>query len=157
MGFHFDDMVKTAQIYCNLIESVEQADSSWLGKMETLLPKLHAAVSALGVSRKGGEDHSLAPDLDARFELFVELRRLLGQRDGYWMEFDVANDGQSMTGSLADDLTDIYCELKHGLKLLENEPDRALDDWRSGYKMHWGQHLVDAERHLYKLRSRDQI
>jgi hypothetical protein len=157
MDPHLVEMEKIAREYCGLIESVDQADSSWLEQMEALLPKLHAAVSALGAPLTERHDHSLAPDLDARFELFVELRRLLGQRDGYWMEFDGGQDAHSMTGSLADDLTDIYCELKHGLGLLDNEPERALDDWRSGYKVHWGQHLLDAERHLYKLRSHDQL
>jgi len=69
----------------------------------------------------------------------------------------VAQDGQSMSGSLADDLTDIYCELKHGLKLMRVEPGKALDDWRSGYHLHWGQHLLDAERHLYELKSQNQL
>lgn len=156
MSPQFNEMSKVAANYCNMIESVQDADSGWLEQMERLLPKLHAAISALG-DPEDAKEFSLAPDLDARFELFVELRRLLGQRDGYWMEFDVAHDGQTMTGSLADDLTDIYCELKHGLRLMHHEPSRAIDDWTSGYKVHWGQHLVDAERHLYELRSRDQL
>lgn len=157
MDPHLAEMENISREYCRLIESVEQADASWLGQMEALLPKLHAAVAALGVPEAEMHSHSLAPDLDARFELFVELRRLLGQHDGYWMEFDGGQDGQSMTGSLADDLTDIYCELKHGLGLIDSQPERALDDWRSGYKVHWGQHLVDAERHLYQLRSHDRF
>ena len=156
MSPQFTEMSKIATNYCNMIESVQDADFSWLERMERLLPKLHAAISALG-DPDSAKEFSLAPDLDARFELFVVLRRLLGHRDGYWMEFDVAQDGQTMTGSLADDLTDIYCELKHGLLLMDHEPGRAIDDWTSGYKVHWGQHLVDAERHLYELRSRDQL
>ena len=76
------------------------------------------------------------------------------------MEFDAAHDKQCMSGSLADDLTDIYCELKHGLRLLDANPpqtDLALDGWRRSYKAHWGQHLVDAERHLYALRARGEL
>ncbi len=60
-----------------MIESVQDADFSWLERMERLLPKLHAAISALGDS-DSAKEFSLASDLDARFELFVELRRLLG-------------------------------------------------------------------------------
>ena len=114
---------------------------------------------AAPISRHQLEAHlrSLMSDLDARFEIFAQLRSLLGSKDGYWMEFDVAQDGQFMTGSLADDLTDIYCELKHGLGVVDEEPRRAFDGWRSGYRVHWGQHLVDAERHLYELRSRNQF
>jgi len=149
-------MADVAASYCNLIERVDVNDEGWLAELANILPRLHAAVAALGTDEHC-PDHSMMPDLDARFELFAELRALLGNRDSYWMEFDVAQDGQYMSGSLADDLTDIYCELKHGLRLLEQEPERAVDDWRSGYQMHWGQHLVDAERHLYVLRSRNQL
>ncbi len=156
MSPQFNEMVEVARSYCGLIESVEEANSDWLASLSMLLPKLHVAVCAMG-GPDGPEDHCLSVDLDARFELFAELRRLLGNRDSYWMEFDVAQDGQSMSGSLADDLTDIYCELKHGLRLMEDEPERALNDWYSGYQVHWGKHLVDAERHLYELRSRNLL
>ena len=70
---------------------------------------------------------------------------------------DVYADDDHRTGSLADDLTDIYCELKNGLKLVDGEPERAMEDWHKGYHLHWGQHLVDAERHLYELRVRNQL
>lgn len=149
------EMTAVAEDYCNLIEKADASDGNWLEEMASILPRLHAAVAALGDANV--LDHSLSPDLDARFELFAGLREMLGNRDGYWMQFDVAHDGQSMSGSLADDLTDIYCELKHGLKLMTVEPGKALDDWRCGYHLHWGQHLVDAERHLYELKSQNQL
>ncbi|MES9903068.1 MAG: DUF5063 domain-containing protein [Sedimenticola sp.] len=145
-----------AEMYCRLIESVDNADSGWLLRMAELLPQLHAAVDALGVTDDGNE-YLPAPDLDSRFEMYTELRRLLGRRDAYWMEFDVAQDGQSMSGSLADDLTDIYCELKCGLGLLQHQPVQAYEAWRSGYRRHWGRHLLDAERHLYELDSRNLL
>ncbi|MES9856178.1 MAG: DUF5063 domain-containing protein [Sedimenticola sp.] len=145
-----------AKAYCSLIESVDNADSGWLSRMAELLPQLHAAVDALGV-RDDLSECLLATDLDSRFEMYTELHRLIGQRDAYWMEFDVAQDGQNMTGSLADDLTDIYCELKYGLGLLEREPVQAYEAWRSGYRLHWGRHLLDAERHLYELDNRNML
>ena len=156
MGPHLIEMTQVATDYCNLIEKADAVDTSWLEEMASVLPRLHAAVAALGDADEE-PDHSMKPDLDARFELFAQLREMLGIKDAYWMEFDVAQDGQSMSGSLADDLTDIYCELKHGLRLIDQEPGRAFDDWRSGYHIHWGQHLVDAERHLYELKSRNQL
>jgi hypothetical protein len=64
-----------------------------------------------------------------------------------------------MSGSLADDLTDIYYELKDGLNRLDRseDPGRTLGSWRSGFCKHWGQHVVDAERHLYALVARDRL
>jgi hypothetical protein len=156
MGARVNEMADLARLFCELIEESDTFEPAWLDAMATLLPRLHVAVGSLD----GGNIKTYLPDgtdLDTRFEIFSGLRQRLGPNDSYWMEFDVAQDGQFMTGSLADDLTDIYCELKAGLTLLEEEPSLARDNWRNGYRIHWGQHLVDASRHLYELGARNQI
>lgn len=150
------EMRQLAQSYCELIENSGGENEGWLDQLANLLPRLHAAVASLD-GELINRDHYLAADLDARFELYTHLRNLLGNRDSYWMEFDVAGDGQAESGSLADDLTDIYCELKHGLMLAESAPELALEGWHKGFRVHWGQHLVDAERHLYELRARGEL
>ena len=156
MGSQIKEMADLARTFCELIERAEGVDPSWLSRMNSLLSRLHMVAEGLEVN--GGEGYiSDNYDLDARFELFSELRQLLGPKDGYWMTFDVAQDGQTMSGSLADDLTDIYWELKHGLSVLEQAPDLALENWHNGYRYHWGQHLVDASRHLYELSARHQL
>jgi len=160
MNQGFDDLIATARDYCRLVEGVQDGDRRWLQHVAGLLPRLHVAISAVNGRRPERSDNYLMPDLESRFELFSYLRDLLGERDAYWMEFDVANDGHGMSGSLADDITDIYCELKHGLRQLDTGSLNSctmLDNWRLGYHMHWGQHLVDAERHLYELDARDQL
>ncbi len=156
MGSHINEMADLARLFCELIEETDTFEPNWLDTMATLLPRLHVAVESLdGVDNRTYVSDST--DLDARFEIFSGLRQLLGPNDSYWMEFDVAQDGQFMTGSLADDLTDIYCELKTGLSLLDKEPSLARDNWRNGYRFHWGQHLVDASRHLYELGARNRL
>ena len=145
-----------ARNYCELVDHFDDTGSDWLHQVATLLPRLHAAVASLNLPEPEDGYYQNA-DLDARFELFSQLRNLLGDLDSYWMEFDVAEDEQNMSGSLADDLTDIYCELKHGLMFVDGEPERAVEGWHKGYHLHWGQHLVDAERHLYELRARRQL
>jgi hypothetical protein len=154
MGSDTSELATLAQSFCDLIERAHELDSAWLHDLALLLPQLHVAVDSLEEARGSGFP-VVEEDLDTRFEIFSRLRRLLGANDGYWMEFDVAYDGQSMTGSLADDLTDIYCELKQGLSLWEQEPGLAVGGWHTGYRTHWGQHLVDASRHLYELNARN--
>ncbi len=158
MSPDLQEMAEIARDYCALIERAGLGSGSWLRDLAGLLPRLHAAIKRLEMPGADG-GHSLVADLDARFELFSHLRELLGERDGYWLEFDVTCEDQQMTGSLADDLTDIYCELKHGLRLLDGAggPGRALEGWRRGFRMHWGQHLLDAERHLYTLDAKGRL
>jgi hypothetical protein len=154
-----NEMTEIARDYCALVEKAGLGNGAWVRDLADLLPRLHAAIKRLEAPGVGGE-HTLVADLDARFELFSHLRELLGENDGYWLEFDVSSEEQNMSGSLADDLTDIYCELKHGLRLLDETPggpSKALEGWRRGFKMHWGQHLVDAERHLYALDAKGRL
>ncbi len=155
MNRHLSEIEAAAALFCELIESIDQADQSWLRQISAVLPRLHVAVAALGVAPESVELSSDI-DLDVRFELYSNLRRLIGVRDSYWMEFDLMEE-ESASGSLADDLTDIYYELKRNLAHIERDASKAVNDLRSGFKFHWGQHLVDAERHLYVLGSRNQL
>ncbi len=145
-----------AQQYCQLIEASSVSQVNWLQQVSDLLPRLHAAVTSFS---RAGEDDGIGcvADLDARFELFTDLRQLLGDRDGYWLEFDRIGDNDVKTGSLADDLTDIYCELKYGLRFLDEDPDGAVQGWLNGFEDHWCHHLVDAERHLTALAAQDRL
>ncbi len=156
----FMELVETARQYCNLIDRMP-GRADWLAPLFRILPRLHAGVVALRASAEGRLPPESA-DFDDRFDLFSQLRVQLGERDTYWLEFDcpvaAAEDAEHRSGSLADDLTDIYFELKRGLSMLDAEgPDRVAQLWELGFKHHWGQHLVDAERHLYSLRVNDQL
>lgn len=146
-------LVSVANEYCLLIETLKNVDGRLLDRFARLLPRLHAAVVELD-GEFGKEFCGSASEFDQRFELFTRLRRLLGDHDGYRMDDDSMRGEEVMSGSLADDLTDIYFELKRGLKVLSEDPkslSRAADLWCGSYLWHWGQHLVDAERHLYDL------
>ena len=152
------EMVEVAESYCQLIENpVEKPAESWLGSLFALMPRLHSAVTSLN-AYETGDMQVTGVDLDERFKLYSRLRKLLGERDSYWLEFDATPEEIHMSGSLADDLTDIYFDLRHGLALLDEVwPQRAAQAWQTSYRLHWGQHLVDAERHLYALKVRNQM
>ena len=160
MAHKHDELMQAALEYCSLIEQIDDnAEKQVLPLLLQLLPRLHAGIAAF-TADLDADCYVNEADLDARFELFSRLRQLLGDRDSYWLEYDVQGNEECKSGSLADDLTDIYCELKSGLLSLEEnlkDQDQAIDDWRCGYKVHWGKHLVDAEKHLYDLQARDQL
>ena len=158
MTTNFDALLKVAREYCRTIESIGEGNQNWLSHIFQLLPQLHACI-AVHANKDGKNGQHMDANLETRFELFSKLRNILGENDAYWMEYDVALDDDHKSGSLADDLTDIYCELKHGLLQLDKhaDPERILGHWRSGYRFHWGRHLVDAERHLYELSAKNRL
>lgn len=121
-----------------------------------MLSRIHATI---GLMDRGCQNKSFydTADIEARFDMFCRLKRVLGDRDTYEVN---AAPGGLLYGSLADDFTDLYFELKRGLDLLHSDQgtlDDAMHMWREGYWWHWGQHLLDAERHLYHLRIHNQI
>ena len=149
------ELVAAAREFCNLIEGADEAGPDWLERLSCLLPRIHAALVGLRRVVCDETPPDLVPDYELRFDLFMRLHQRLGGRDRYSLEFDAfGKDPCALTGSLADDLTDIYFELRRGLDVLDHDPgnpERALWVWRSSFLQHWGQHLVDAERHLYEL------
>ena len=151
-----DQMVDVAKAYCDLIERTARTKppEGWLAEVAALLPRINAAVASLEPGPQGG--YSASPDMDARFDLYARLHDLLGELDAYWLEFDTVGDETCRSGSLADDLTDIYCELKSGLDQVRRASSshgtrKAMANWRTGYRQHWGRHLMDAQRHLIDL------
>jgi len=157
------EMAVSAMAYRAIIDDVVAGERpSWLRDICDLLPSLHVAAVALPEVASSRETDELEDDLDARFELYACLLERLGEHDRYWLEFDPidAESDHAMSGSLADDLVDIYFDLQFGLALFEslaedNKP--AVAFWRRSYRTHWGPHLVDAERHLFALKARDHL
>jgi len=149
-------MADLAQRYCVLIETSGTENTSWLEEIAVLFPRLQAAIDSFRHPPHDGIV-ALAPNLDARFELYSHLAELLGDRDSYRLACDGVDDSHMMTGSLADDLTDIYCELKHGLRMVDENPELSLSAWRESFTRHWSHHLADAERHLAALASQGRL
>lgn len=140
-------MADLATSFCQLVEDFDEKGlEPWLVDMSVLLPQLESAVSALGTTQNMSIYESTT-DYDERFDLFTRFYNVLGERDGYNYEYD-GLDGQRLSGSLADDITDIYFDLKRGLELLDNNPQQAASDWQHSYEFHWKHHLIDAERQL---------
>lgn len=149
--------VEAAQAFCQMVEgygSYGFDNKRWLEELGQVLLRLHATIGALKVT-VGEGDYSMLQDLEERFVLFQQLKRFLGGLDEYWSEGDLeAGDGLK-TGSLADDVTDMYFDLRRGLNQLQAEPGeerKALEMWLYSYRVHWQQHLRDATRQLFEFR-----
>lgn len=147
---------ESAQEFCKLVEQIEgyQAEQ-WLQAIGNILLNLETAVTELAASVPQ-TPHTWISDLEKRFELYSRIKDFLGLQDEYWSEADLhAGDGY-MTGSLSDDFSDIYFELKRGLMLYtqghEGKNEAGLI-WTSSYRHHWRQHLIDARKQLFDFRT----
>jgi hypothetical protein len=91
-------------------------------------------------------------------QIFEHVSRALPQRY-YWMYFDPMAKTESVQeavmGDLADDLADIYRDLKSGLNVWENQKGNQIIEivwnWKFLFQAHWGQHAIDAMRALHQI------
>lgn len=63
-------------------------------------------------------------------------------------------DSEAIHGSLADDLADIYRDLKEGLTLtsVKEYPSRGIVfEWQYSFETHWGKHAINAIAVLHSI------
>jgi hypothetical protein len=125
---------RIAQQYCSLVDSRSALDKSeFLVRVYRMLPGLIAEASRLPrvsfsdeeneepdatISKIRGETEMRQQEWR---ELYDSLREKLGDWDLYWMAFDPRTDNEAIHGSLADDIADIYRDLKDGIGLKETD------------------------------------
>lgn len=153
---HLSQMEEAARDFCLLIENLDRfEDQHWLPDVVRILPRIQSCMTHLDDPDIEYSFFSL-PDLEERFELFCRLKDRLGIHDSYRMECDGNAAREEMTGSLAGDLSDIYFELKRGLNLVSTAEVCQIDLlrlWQTGYILHWGEPLLNAQKHLFSLRT----
>lgn len=72
--------------------------------------------------------------------------------DAYWEIFDTYTLEEPVQGSLTDDLSDIYHDLREGIALYEGKKyNEAVWSWKFSFETHWGSHAIDAARALHYL------
>jgi hypothetical protein len=80
---------------------------------------------------------------------------------GYWDVFDPLKEEEKepVFTTLADDLADIYRDVKENFSLYEaGYIHEAVWQWRFNFLIHWGQHLTGAQRamHSYFVNKEDE-
>jgi hypothetical protein len=139
-----------------------------LHHVHPLLAELYAAGFALPIKPESAyeddDDDLDAPSPDpARVAqhterwraMFIALEDQIGSRWNSYQEIfnPYAEPPEApVTGSLADDLADIFLDLEDGEELwAEGKFDAAVWNWRFGFESHWGEHVTSALRALHTL------
>lgn len=150
-----ESFVVTAREFCAVVEGL---DGEWepTALAQAIVPVLAGLVAAgCALPRVEATSTSVPEfvDRDRWFQRYELLGTVLGRSDIYWSNLDVvdAAGAQVSAGSLADDLTDIWRDLRHGLDALDTGSDwrDVVFEWRLSYITHWGRHAVEALRPLH--------
>ncbi|HEY3331377.1 MAG TPA: DUF5063 domain-containing protein [Capsulimonadaceae bacterium] len=106
------------------------------------------------VDLQGGEHECERISYDRWYELYADIGQKLRESSLYWEVFDPRVLTKPVVGDVADDLADIYRDVKNGLILYDcGYIDEAVSEWRESFLVHWGDHLVDALRYLHRIIS----
>jgi hypothetical protein len=82
-------------------------------------------------------------------QLYQFLMEKLGDSDPYCVVFDPIKESEAIYGSLANDIADIYRDLKDGIILGDSHqvpPEDNIWHWRARFYGHWGRHAINALR-----------
>ena len=150
-----------AKRYCELVDgrAAHSVDAFLDSAAECLIEVAREAHRLRPVECDAHHDLDDGVSHEAWNALFMGLGEYLGNRSHYWQVFDPTNqaDHESVGGSLADDLADIYRDLRRGLVLWESERRScAVWEWRFGFWSHWGAHLFGALSAAYWWRRADR-
>jgi hypothetical protein len=166
MNQQLEDLVGTLEIgqfadaaerYCKLIEEAQRYEkAAFLREAQPLLFDLCLRATALPDIDPVSESVLERALSDANWrQVFNSLRTLFDSRDPYRIIFDPIDpdDVEPVYGSLSDDLSDIYRDLKDGL-INRNSPEKLADviwEWKFSFQTHWGQHATNALRVIHSL------
>jgi hypothetical protein len=157
--------VSVAQRYCVLLEHPIRDRDAWLADVLGTLATLYAAAPVL--REMAVPEHAEAKHIPEEFRLtndewtslYAHLKNTLGENALYAAHFNpvsAAAGDEIGQGDLADDLADIYRDIKPGLVAWNTGDDAFLEDvmhqWlEQGLVHHWGRHAVNAMRALHWL------
>lgn len=156
-----------AQTFCDVVDSAPDLDRvDLLVRVYRILPRLISEAISLPDVELGhdeGQEEERRKSIilatsqlnDARWgQLYSLLKEKLGDWNLYWQVWDPRKDNEAIHGSLADDIADIYRDLKEGLIRIEAHQSPLGDiiwDWRIAFYSHWGKHAIDAMRTIHFL------
>jgi hypothetical protein len=142
--------IDVAKQYCTLLEAKEPLSQRELVRQVHLL-LLSLYSSAVDLPDVEPEPDAPEHDIDDqdRQTFYRDVIKKLGGELPYQKVFEPFNpeDWEVVVGTLADDLSGIYFDIKRGLLNLEVRSGVSLATvwrWRFNFEVHWGRHAASA-------------
>ena len=156
------EFVEAATHYCRLIEGHQRTQQKkLLGGIAVALARVYGVGLRLPTTHTRHQVRTPGRTHGQWQKLYNSLSRKLGRHRSYHSVFDPYSNEAACGGDLADDLADIYWDIKPGLVDCRTRRKGALDaavwHWQFKQRFHWGRHAVDAMKALDELRSRYEI
>jgi len=155
------EMITVAHEFCLFMEKVDSyTQPDILNYFQKIIPLLYL---------KG----SLLPDIEVADDSYVEryvtaenweivfndLRNKLKPHDEYWV-LEFSDDTEATKANIADNLTDVYQDLKDFIilytKNTQTARENAVQECKTLFENHWGMRLINALRAIHQLNYKKQ-
>jgi hypothetical protein len=153
-----EEFKSIATRFCALVDASNVTDrNDFLTKLYLILPDLIKGAARLPEESYEGdlaedafvpEPHTKSPIPEWK-NLYEALKVKLAPKDIYWIVPDCWDNQESQGESLADDIADIYRDLKEGIG--QKDPNDMVYTWRFNFYFHWGDHAVGALKAIHEL------
>ena len=157
------EMITVANEYCHFIEKAHKYDvQDILEYLQKIFPLLYLKGSLLP------KVEVQMPEMNERFVtaenweiIFNELRNKFKPKDNYWtIDHSITEDTDPQQTNLADNLTDVYQDLKDFVLLYSKgtqaAQENAIHDCKHFFETHWGNRLVMAQKYVHYLLYADK-
>jgi Domain of unknown function (DUF5063) len=151
-----DEFRHAANRFCQLVESADELSRhEFLTGLDGSLPEIYGAALRLPATfDEGDEPEGISHEQWT--EMFQRIRTKLGDADGYLLFFDPWDkDDPPVEASLADDVADIYRDLKR--VIVDGRGEQGAWDWRFAFTQHWGDHAANALKATHWLLHRPGV
>lgn len=154
------EFVTVAVQYCAYIESITDITQQELtDKLTKLLPFLYMKTSLVPDTAMTSEEEVEITVTEADYNyIMAKLYAIYGKDDTYLEVFmeDMKYSDTPISASIAEDLTDIYQDLKNAITIYERGITENMNDALyvciENFKTYWGQKLVNVLRALHMLK-----
>lgn len=146
-------------VYCKWVESPPSDQLEEVRKALRLVAALYQFALALRSNIVKDYPIEIVPtSAEDRKNVFARFASL--PFNYYWdflRPFEL-NEKEATMGDLADDLTDIYFDLKTGASLYQAKQFNAAETyWRHHFDIHWGKHAASAINALHSYANTHSI
>ncbi|OYT17654.1 MAG: hypothetical protein B7C24_01475 [Bacteroidetes bacterium 4572_77] len=152
------EMITVANEYCHFIEKAHKYEpKEILGYLQKIFPLLYLKGSLLpNVEVQVPEASERFVTAESWEIIFNELRDKFKPDDIYWvMDHSQKMDIEPQKENLADNLTDIYQDLKDFILLYskgtQSAQENAVHDCKHYFEIHWGERLVKAQKYVHYM------
>lgn len=157
------EMLTVANEYCHFIEKAHHYETKdVLEYLQKIFPLLYLKGCLLP------QVVAQVPEANERFVteesweiIFNELRNKFKPQDEFWtVDHADFQDNEPIKESLAENLTDMYQDLKDFVLLYskgtESAKENAVQDCKLFFETHWGYRLVQSQKYIHNMINGDK-